>query len=90
MSGKDGVCSCHDYRHESICLNRDATVVLVCIQPKLGPQILFDRLLRPIPFPFSTQDLDETHLFIDPEIVPVLQEKIDGLMDKLYFSVINE
>ena len=42
------------------------------------------------PPPFSPQDLDETHLFIDPDIVPVLQEKIDGLMDKLYFSVINE
>lgn len=39
---------------------------------------------------FILQDLDETHLFIDPDIVPILQEKIDGLMDKLYFSVMNE
>jgi len=39
---------------------------------------------------FILQDLDETHLFIDGDIVPVLQEKIDGLMDKLYFSVMNE
>jgi len=39
---------------------------------------------------FIIQDLDETHLFIEQEILPILQDKIDGLMDKLYFSVVNE
>jgi len=39
---------------------------------------------------FILQNLDDTHLFIDQDIIPILQTKIDGLMDKLYFSVLNE
>lgn len=36
---------------------------------------------------FVIQDLDETHLFLSAEILPVLQERIDDLMDKLSFPV---
>jgi hypothetical protein len=34
---------------------------------------------------FVTEDLDETHLFIDPDYVDRLKEKIDDLMDKLTY-----
>ena len=34
---------------------------------------------------FVIQDLDETHLFISSDILETLQERIDGLMDKLNF-----
>ena len=34
---------------------------------------------------FVIQDLDETHLFISSEILPVLQDRIDDLIDKLSF-----
>ncbi len=36
---------------------------------------------------FVIQDLDETHLFISSDILPVLQDRIDDLMDKLNFPV---
>jgi len=36
---------------------------------------------------FIIQDLDETHLFISSDILPTLQDRIDGLMDKLSFPV---
>lgn len=36
---------------------------------------------------FVIQDLDETHIFISAEILPTLQDKIDGLMDKLSFPL---
>ena len=36
---------------------------------------------------FVIQDLDETHLFISSEILPVLQDRIDDLMDKLSFPL---
>jgi len=34
---------------------------------------------------FIIQDLDETHVFISADILPTLQDRIDGLMDKLNF-----
>ena len=36
---------------------------------------------------FVIQDLDETHLFISSDILPVLQDRIDDLMDKLSFPL---
>lgn len=39
---------------------------------------------------FVIQDLDETHLFISSDIIDTLQDKIDGLMDKLNFPMISE
>ena len=39
---------------------------------------------------FILQDLDETHVFIDPEILDVLREKISDLMDQNAFSVIGQ
>lgn len=36
---------------------------------------------------FVIQDLDDTHLFISSEILPVLQDRIDDLMDKLSFPL---
>ena len=29
------------------------------------------------------QELDETHLFIDKEIVPILEEKLDQIMEQM-------
>ena len=36
---------------------------------------------------FVIQDLDDTHLFISADILPTLQDRIDGLMDKLSFPL---
>ena len=36
---------------------------------------------------FVIKDLDETHLFISGDILDTLQDKIDGLMDKLNFPM---
>ena len=36
---------------------------------------------------FVLQDLDETHMFISTDILPVLQDRIDDLMDKLSFPL---
>lgn len=35
---------------------------------------------------FVLHDLDETHLFVSPEYVDKLKEKIDDLMDKLTYA----
>jgi len=39
---------------------------------------------------FVIQDLDETHLFISAEILPTLRDRIDDLMDKLSFPLIEK
>lgn len=36
---------------------------------------------------FVIQDLDETHLFISAEILPILRDRIDDLMEKLSFPL---
>lgn len=38
---------------------------------------------------FVIQDLDETHLFISPDILELLQERIDDLMDKVSVPVVD-
>ena len=35
---------------------------------------------------FVTEDLDDTHLFIDSELVDLLKEKIDDLMEKYSYK----
>lgn len=39
---------------------------------------------------FVIQDLDETHLFVAVEILPILRERIDDLMDKLSFPLVEK
>lgn len=39
---------------------------------------------------FVIQDLDETHIFISADILPVLRDRIDDLMDKLSFPLIEK
>lgn len=39
---------------------------------------------------FVLNDLDDCHLFIDTEVLPKLQEKVDNLMEKLSFPLITE
>lgn len=36
---------------------------------------------------FVIEDLDETHLFVSAEIVPILQEKVWEIMDNNSFNV---
>jgi len=36
---------------------------------------------------FVIEDLDETHLFVSAEIVPILQEKVWEIMDNNSFSI---
>lgn len=36
---------------------------------------------------FVIQDLDDSHLFISGDILETLQNKIDGIMDKLAFPL---
>ena len=39
---------------------------------------------------FVLGDLDANHLFISCEIIPILQSKIDDLMDKLSFPITTQ
>ena len=39
---------------------------------------------------FVIQDLDDSHLFIAPEILDTLKERIDDLMDQLHFPLANQ
>lgn len=39
---------------------------------------------------FVLADLDENHLFISTNIIPVLQSKIDDLMDRLSFPITKQ
>ncbi|VDD86306.1 unnamed protein product [Enterobius vermicularis] len=32
---------------------------------------------------FVVKELDDTHIFVDREIIPILEQKIDELMDSL-------
>lgn len=36
---------------------------------------------------FVIEDLDETHIFVSAEIVPVLQEKVWEIMDNNSFNI---
>ena len=38
---------------------------------------------------FILQDLDATHLFVDPTMIDVLKTKIDDLMDQINYVEIN-
>ncbi|KAL5963303.1 General transcription factor IIH subunit 5 [Taenia solium] len=39
---------------------------------------------------FILSDLDESHIFIDPVVLPRLQAKVDDLMEKLSFPLVTE
>lgn len=39
---------------------------------------------------FVLADLDDQHLFIASEILPVLQSRIDDLMDRLSFPITRQ
>jgi len=39
---------------------------------------------------FIQHDLDETHLFIEADILRILQDKINELMDKMSFPIAAE
>lgn len=39
---------------------------------------------------FVLADLDDSHLFIDPKIIPTLRSKIDDLMDRLSFPITKQ
>ena len=38
---------------------------------------------------FIIQDLDETHLFISPEVLDMLKSQIDDLMDKISVPIVE-
>lgn len=39
---------------------------------------------------FVLQDLDETHLFISADILDTLQNRIDDIMDRLSFPMVEK
>ena len=39
---------------------------------------------------FILQDLDENHVFITPESLEVLQSRIDDLMDRISFPLVEK
>ncbi|VDL97220.1 unnamed protein product [Schistocephalus solidus] len=39
---------------------------------------------------FLYNDLDDCHIFIDPEVLPKLQEQVDNLMEKLSFPLATD
>uniref|UniRef100_A0A914VXU7 General transcription and DNA repair factor IIH subunit TFB5 n=1 Tax=Plectus sambesii TaxID=2011161 RepID=A0A914VXU7_9BILA len=57
--------------------------VLVSCDPAMKQFLVFLDESRTLGTSFVVKDLDERHLFIDKEIVPILEQKIDELMESL-------
>jgi len=57
--------------------------VLVTCDPAMKQFLVFLDESRTLGTSFVVKDLDERHLFIDKEIVPILEQKIDELMESL-------
>jgi len=57
--------------------------VLVTCDPAMKQFLVFLDESRTLGTSFVVKDLDDRHLFIDKEIVPILEQKIDELMESL-------
>ncbi|VDD90789.1 unnamed protein product [Enterobius vermicularis] len=57
--------------------------VLIQCDPAMRQLLVHLDEQRSLGTKFVVKELDETHIFVDREIVPVLEAKIDQLMDSL-------
>nr|ACO15092.1 General transcription factor IIH subunit 5 [Caligus clemensi]ACO15410.1 General transcription factor IIH subunit 5 [Caligus clemensi] len=63
--------------------------VLVECDPAMKQFLLYLDEKEQLGSRFVVQDLDSRHLFISPEILPKLQDRIDDLMDKISVPVVE-
>ncbi|XP_073483995.1 general transcription factor IIH subunit 5 [Lithobates pipiens] len=61
--------------------------VLVECDPAMKQFLLYLDETNALGVKFIIQDLDDTHVFILPEMVTVLQEKVGELMDQNSFPI---
>ncbi|KXJ20514.1 General transcription factor IIH subunit 5 [Exaiptasia diaphana] len=61
--------------------------VLIECDPAVKQFLLFMDENNVLKQKFIIEDLDETHLFVSADIVPVLQEKVWELMDNNSFNI---
>ena len=57
--------------------------VLVRCDPAMRQLLVHLDEQRSLGSKFVVKELDDTHIFVDREIVPILEQKIDQLMDSL-------
>nr|ACO10504.1 General transcription factor IIH subunit 5 [Caligus rogercresseyi] len=63
--------------------------VLVNCDPAMKQSLLYLDEKEELGSRFVVKDLDPNHLFISPEILPKLQDRIDDLMDKFSVPVVE-
>lgn len=63
------------------------TIPVICSDPAMKQFLLHLDETLALGRKFIIQDLDETHLFISPDIVETLQAKFDDMMDQISFPV---
>ncbi|XP_032820148.1 general transcription factor IIH subunit 5 [Petromyzon marinus] len=61
--------------------------VIVACDPPMKQFLLFLDETNALGKKFVIHDLDETHLFIASEVVPILQERVGELMDQNSFPI---
>ncbi|CAG0898506.1 unnamed protein product [Cyprideis torosa] len=57
--------------------------ILVTCDPPMRHFLLHLDETQTFGFRFVLQDLDETHLFVSEEALPLIQSKVDELLDKM-------
>ncbi|VDK65076.1 unnamed protein product [Onchocerca ochengi] len=57
--------------------------VLVRCDPAMRQLLVYLDESRTLGSKFVVKELDETHIVVDKEIVPILEQKIDQMMDSL-------
>lgn len=57
--------------------------VLVRCDPAMRQLLIYLDESRALGSKFVVKDLDETHLIVDKEIVPILEQKLDQMMESL-------
>jgi len=63
--------------------------VLVTCDPQMKQFLMHLDQIQELGTKFVLAELDATHLLIEAEIIPVLQARIDDLMDQLSFVEVN-
>lgn len=57
--------------------------VLIRCDPAMRQLLVHLDESRALGSKFVVKELDETHIFVDKEIVPILEQKLDQLMESL-------
>lgn len=71
---------------QGIMVNVDKGILVEC-DPAMKQFLLQLDDTKALGKKFVIKDLDDTHLFISADILEILQDQVDGLMDKLAFPL---